>query len=224
MQAYDDDQEGRLGLTRFPTMDDLLQMRRDPTVYGWFCRHFMLCVVGSKKWLDNCHHDPMHVFVTVSDEAFALTQMQNSYDTWMDMYKRQEETTSDVRPKFTHGGKSKKGDGRSRRFSGWSDAGLTYYNVRYDAIGRNRQQYPDFDNDQMAIFVTEYGGVKKRASDAIRDAPPPVQPRHDMPWNPVLPPVAHEQRPPGPVFALESESDDDDDDEEEEESSDGDVV
>ena len=58
----------------------------------------------------------MHVFVTVSDEAFALTQLENSYDRWMDMYKNDTKATSSVHAKFTNSGKSAKGDGRTKVF------------------------------------------------------------------------------------------------------------
>ena len=96
--------------------------------------------------------------------------------------------TSAIKAKFTNSGKSEKGDGRSKRFSGWSNAGLTIYNVRYDAIGVNRQQNPNFDRQQLQHLVKQYGEMKDKAAVAEQEAPP-VQLRHDMPSNPVAPPI-----------------------------------
>ena len=217
VSEFEEKQDSRMGLSHFPTMEQLLQMRENPRVYSWFCRHFMLCVVGTKNWMNNCRQFPMHVFVTVSDEAFALTQLENSYERWMDMYKNSTMKTSEIKAKFTNSGKSEKGDGRSKRFCGWTMEGLTFYNQQYDEIGRNRQEFPDFDQRQLEDLVKHYEGMKEKVVVAEQESPL-VEPRHDMPWNPVTPPVAQ----PDGGQRIESEEDDDegrwsvDEDEEEE--------
>ena len=136
------------------------------------------------------------------------------------MYKNDTKATSSVRAKFTNNGKSAKGDGRTKRFSGWSKEGLTIYNLRYDAIGVNRQQYPKFDQKLLELLVKQYGELKDKAEDTAHDSSP-VQPRHDMPWNPVAPPIYQDNFPPlenaeedDDTSVVDEEDDDDDDDDE----------
>ena len=63
IQAFEDDADSRMGLSHFPTMEDLLKMRQKRKVYRWFCRHFILCMVGATIWMDNCRQYPMHVLL-----------------------------------------------------------------------------------------------------------------------------------------------------------------
>ena len=120
------------------------------------------------------------------------------------MIDKETRKTSAIKAKFTNSGKSEKGDGHSKRFSGWLDEGLTIYNIRYDAIGVNQQQYPGFDQDQLELLVKQYGELKDKAKDTAHEASP-VQPRHDMPWNLVAPPISQDKFPP-----IENADEDDD--------------
>ena len=115
---------------------------------------------------------------TVSDEAFALLLLENSYDRWTDLYNktgeiplqrrgRQPRTcVSNVAPKYTQGGimyttnfeKNKKG---------WSNDGIQRYNELFRFVQDDRAKYPTF----LAKYKSKHC-VAKEKPVSVRRAPP----------------------------------------------------
>jgi hypothetical protein len=53
-----------------------------------WCTHFFLTVTGTYNFKRNASTTRLSNFVTVSDEAFALTVLENFYDHWIDEGKK----------------------------------------------------------------------------------------------------------------------------------------
>jgi hypothetical protein len=91
---------------------------------------------------------------TISDEAFALLLIENSYDHWTDINKktggipkqqrgvRTMTCASDVPPKYTQGG-IKYSDGNQKQIKGWTNQGIERYNelVKMVTIARTHKKF-----------------------------------------------------------------------------------
>jgi hypothetical protein len=92
---------------------------------------------------------------TVSDEAFALLLIENSYDCWQDIYTtnggmpkqrrgdRTKQLDSDIPPKYTHGSirYSAKELAQSK---GWTNKGIPRYNKLFAIVNNDQINHPDF--------------------------------------------------------------------------------
>ena len=87
-------------------MTDILTLRSGVDTYGWFVSQFLPAVVGSRCWNANYRKNTISSFVTVSDEAFALVNMENNYARWQDMFIKQNTKTSEVGALWTNSGES----------------------------------------------------------------------------------------------------------------------
>jgi len=60
-------------------------MRKDEASYTKFCKIVLSSVVGKSGWKLNCGNKKLSEFVTISDEAFGLLLMHNSWEVWTNM-------------------------------------------------------------------------------------------------------------------------------------------
>jgi len=68
-----------------PIIDDILKLRKNLKGMNVLCNHFLPCVVGKKRWRMQIQAGKkINDIATVSDEAFILLILQN---TWQDMMK-----------------------------------------------------------------------------------------------------------------------------------------
>jgi len=104
-----------------------------------FVDHFLSIVVGRRHYLKVSHLQKVSEYATKSDEALALLLLENSFDRWSDMAKKQIQKNSEIPPKFTNGGLSNGSSGRSKKFGGWSVEGLDRYDVLYKLVAKNRE-------------------------------------------------------------------------------------
>ena len=115
-------------------------------LYYDFLDELVSCVVSKVKFRQAKTEMVISKFVTISDEAFALVCLLNSYNCWCQMYLTNDmRKTSHVgtRSKYTNSGNavlngstndSDEECGSTRRYCGWSEAGLKKYNELYDAV------------------------------------------------------------------------------------------
>jgi hypothetical protein len=61
------------------------EMRNDEESYTKFAEVVLSCIVGKSSWKLNCGTKKLNEFVTVSDEAFGLLLMHNSWELWRTM-------------------------------------------------------------------------------------------------------------------------------------------
>ena len=157
--------------------------RRDEACYDWWCLHFMKCVTGTNQWQSNYMKKPMYAFTTCSDEAFAAAVYENNYDRWTDMHKKKNTKTSAVAAKWTNSGQSVK-NGQSKKFCGWSQAGIDQYNANYKYFKCDRELYRRFDRRNMEMWAQDATSAEKQAADdEAGGGLEGEEPMHDLPWS-----------------------------------------
>ena len=120
-----------------------------------FVEYFLSVVVGKRHYLKVSHLQKVSEYATKSDEALALLLLENSFDRWSDMAKKDIQKDSTVPPKYTNGGISNGASGRSRKFGGWSLDGLDRYDELYKLVAKNRAS-EHADDVEEAFKVYRY--------------------------------------------------------------------
>jgi hypothetical protein len=138
-----------------PGKDEFCKGRRNRKTYTTFFSRFVPAVVGPELFrqrLQDANGDTSPDTVcTISDEAFALLLVENSYDRWTDIYKqtggipkqrrgdRTRQCDSDIAPLYTHGG-IKYVLHQTTKKKGWTDQGIERYNELFKMVQADRQR------------------------------------------------------------------------------------
>jgi hypothetical protein len=188
MKSFEEPSDPKNTMGNMPIVSAVRSGRQECPVYLFFCQHFMKCVTSSTRWQSNYTTAPMCTFTTCSDEAFAVAVYENNYDRWMDMYKKGNTKTSDVPAKWTNSGQSIK-NGQSKKYCGWSQAGIDQYNLNYSYFKTDRQLFRRFDRDNMELWAEAAAGgaAKKAADDEAGGGLEGDEPMHDLPWSNATP-------------------------------------
>jgi hypothetical protein len=106
-----------------PAMEDVLAMRLNTNgAYSIFCENVVSQVVGKTSWKSKGHSVLMSNIATVSDEAFAVILLENSYELWKDMAGHGDDYVSKVETRYTKNGAG------TKKYQGWVDEGLRRFN------------------------------------------------------------------------------------------------
>ena len=182
-------------------MKDFLSMRKNPPCYCVFYTHFIKCITKKTRY-----EERLKAFkagsggdiCTVSDEAFALLLLENSWDRWWDLYHKDPATllprrggggrhqedgnpvVSNVMTKYTTGGYKYENAGEgSRNKKGWSKEGVLRYNQLYDLVetdrAANQANFMAFLRYHLATDGTNKGPKKP-----VPPKDPPVKVRHNL--------------------------------------------
>jgi len=179
---------------------DFLQMRKQPASYLVFYRHFIKCVTKKTKYDANvATARTYNDLCTVSDEAFALLLLENSWDKWSDLYKRdpmslvprrggrgKANLASSIMTKYTKGGyKFVDTDNGSAVVptsfgsnKGWSVEGMKRYNELFDLVEADRIAYPEFLDALLSDLRSTKSAKKKKRTEAKKE--PLVKIRHNL--------------------------------------------
>ena len=114
-----------------PDKEMLLKPRDDPQVYTIFCVSFLACLVGKIIFNQKVLTEPIANFVTISDEAYALVYLENSYDRWMAESK--DEPTPPTK-KWTSDNLA------ATIYKGWNKEGIVRYNELYKSVKEKRKE------------------------------------------------------------------------------------
>ena len=141
---------------------------------------YLTCSVGGGHDKALITKSPSQVF-TIDDEVLVLWLMENNWDIWADMKKRQNTKKSLVQPKFTVTGDK----GGGSKFGGWNDVGKERYNALYDLIERERsgQIGPVFDNyynDTRQAERESYTRNVKRKTAPTMSLKKPIKARNSL--------------------------------------------
>jgi len=129
-----------------PDKEVLLNPRADPQVFAIFCGSFLSCLVGKIIYKEKVLLRLIAEFVTVSDEAYALVYLENSYDRWL------AESNGEPKPpikKWTSDHLS------ATLFQGWNQEGIARYNELYMSVKEKRK-----DRDTKKFELVFQGEVK----------------------------------------------------------------
>ena len=137
-----------------PGKDDFCRECKHKKTYTTFFLRFVPAVVGPELFrqrLQDAKGDTSADTVcTISDEAFALLLVENSYDRWMDIYKKTggipkqrrgdqtRQCDSDIAPQYTHGG-IRYLLHQSTKTKGWTTTGIQRYNQLFQMVRTDRQ-------------------------------------------------------------------------------------
>ena len=177
-------------------LKDFLEMRKNPQCYFVFYTHFIKCITKKTRFEERVKalNAGQQELCTVSDEAFALLLLENSWDRWCDMYgkdptlllprrggKNQDKSVvSLVTTMYTTGGyryavhaanmvKAKKG---------WSQDGIRRYNQLFDMVESDRAAHPEFVGYLTYYLVGD--GTNKGPKKPVSPKEPPVRVRHNL--------------------------------------------
>lgn len=137
--------------------------------YFFFLEYILECVAGKKEWKKDKYSCRVSKAVTVSDEAFALLLLNNSWEVFQEYANNenqgQEGARINAKPKFT----AKRGG--SRRFEGWSRAGIAEYNNLCQRIvaDRNSDMGEQFEIEFLEYMKDKCGNKRKHNDDSLDD-------------------------------------------------------
>jgi len=150
------------------TMDDFLEGRENVVAYTTFFDKFLPCATKKTLWETQIERvasdlDATKVpsICTVSDEAFALLLLENSFDRWVDLHIRHKGASgqrrglqgrglkSDVPPLYTRGGIKFEQAEMQKMEKGWSAEGRLRFNVLWDQVVQDRADNPSFERDWL---------------------------------------------------------------------------
>jgi hypothetical protein len=141
-----------------PTLDDIMELSKDPDTYKWMCLKLLPFVVGHKIWIKQCYKSTISAIATCSDETFVLLTLENNYDRWQDeanwivnnKHKDVKDQAKKVfaTSKYTNSGTKK--NGKSRPFQGWSQIGYRRFNSIYNEVSNDRKRRGQFEQELLA--------------------------------------------------------------------------
>jgi hypothetical protein len=170
----------RLG--RLPDLEDILGGRKaamdniktcniENSAYFYFFDKIVECVAGKKEWKAQKAKVLINKScVTVSDEAFALLLMVNSWDKFEYLGENPEIDDKNDIPETLYTEKK----GRNKAMQGWSRQGIDKFNILCDLVVKDRSgsQGPKFDAAFMKYhelkLLAERGG-QEEGSDVEED-------------------------------------------------------
>jgi hypothetical protein len=149
-----------------PTVARMMAMRKSPKgdsfneAYLFFCQHFLKCVVGiqcfNKQMKDQYK---LSEIATPSDEALALLLLENNEYRWKREFELKEKIhglaqhhqpeqqpqhsaeANHCASKYTSAGINKKQRGVTKRYQGWSDAGIQRFNTLLEKVKQDRKEH-----------------------------------------------------------------------------------
>ncbi len=131
-------------------------VRRYPEVAFIFFEFFLPGVVGKKKFKNRVEFEHVSKIATVTDEAFAILLLENSWEKWGDeLEKNTKDPTKLIPTKWT----STKNTGK--RYCGWKTDGMEHFNKLHKMVVKDRKMDQRKPLDQQV----EYSYYKKKIDD-----------------------------------------------------------
>ena len=143
-------------------------MKKSTHIFSFY-EHILECVAGKKEWKKDKYSCKVSKAVSVSDKAFALLLLSNSWEVFKEHAAQSNMGNSgskvNVKPKFT--GKR----GGSRRFEGWTQEGIAEYNSLCQSIvaDRNSDMGEQFENEFLDYMRNKNGNKRKRNDERQHD-------------------------------------------------------
>ncbi len=151
-----------------PVKKKLLEPRADPDVFAIFCNSFISCLVGKITYRGAVSAARIAEYVSISNEAYALVYLENSYDRW------EAEAVGALKlpdKKWTRDPQA------ATLYKGWSQDGILRYNELSKSV-RDMRKQPDtkkFEGDfrdQMKEGFLQKG--KKKPEKIVEESLEPL--------------------------------------------------
>jgi hypothetical protein len=125
-------------------VQQLLKLHEGGEAYHLFLSKLVRRVVGKSRWSNNSTKKLVSQYVTKSDEAYALLNVENQYDRWTIFWEndsREEEDKVELPgAMYTNCGQSGGGKGTNKKNDGWSTAGMNRFNELHKKITEDRKR------------------------------------------------------------------------------------
>jgi hypothetical protein len=166
-----------------------LEGRKNQEAYTVLFEQFVPCVTKKTVWdiglaQAQTKHGSSRLksLCSVSDEAFALLLLENSFEQWLDLFSnhkapvmqqrgvRQREFQSDVPTVYTRGGIKYDKTSVTQSVKGCSVEGIVHFNTLFDLVKRDRAENPDFERHWLEAqrSAQEEGGQPQRNANSNR--------------------------------------------------------
>jgi hypothetical protein len=163
-----------------------LEGRKNQEAYTVLFEHFVPCVTKKTVWdirlaqaEINRGSSRLKSLCSVSDGAFALLLLENSFERWLDLFSnhtgpvmqqrgvRQREFQSDVPTVYTRGGIKYDKTSVTQLVKGWSAEGIVRFNTLFDVVKKDRRENPDFERHWLEARQRSQkeGGHPKETQD-----------------------------------------------------------
>ena len=142
-----------------PEQDDIQEMRENEETYKIFCNKLLPCIVGKNEWNKLCWQIHVSKIATISDEAFTILLLENSWDVWKEMADRdddEENTPYATKPRWTNHSLA------AKRYQGWCKEAHKRYNELYKKVQMDRESNKTFEINYLREKVNEKNNKKKR--------------------------------------------------------------
>ena len=128
-------------------LDDVQSMK----ACMWALEHFMPYLTGRKQWNDSSLGKNLSNFVSISDEAFMLINLENQWVRWYSMYLAGATRKSNVETLYTSLVRNQMAENTPRnlcrKFGGWNAAGMKKFNYYLKLIKNQRKNRTDIEED-----------------------------------------------------------------------------
>ena len=130
-------------------LKDIIEAKRNNyDAYAFFCDNILAQVVGKTRWKTTSDTDMIHTFVKVSDEAFALLLLENSWDCWHAVATNRK--TEDTHTLYTVNGAG------TKKNQGWNRVGLRRFVELVDEVKEDRAaDHSKYDEDSFEVRFLE---------------------------------------------------------------------
>ena len=165
-----------------PSVDQILFLRKNRTIYRWFCNNILPEVIGSHEFHKLMRYELLSKFITVSDEAFALLCFKNYYSViYYKLLQKEgtdnedaEEFSKKKEPLYTKQGATQKSRELSGcfKYSGWTMEGMMEYNNFMDEIKKDRLENGEFDNYLLTYNMQKMNKIdnnNKKKKNKMKD-------------------------------------------------------
>ena len=127
----------------------------DTSAYCYFCLHLLMCVSGKRFFPSKSVHKKISDFVEVSDEAYALLVLENSWDRMKDDAEHPERKArvGNIPTKYTMQLQN------NRKFKGWSDAGKIRFNELCGQIENDRASEEGLEFELLFLHFKRTGNA-----------------------------------------------------------------
>jgi hypothetical protein len=145
-------------------MKDIVEGKKNEEAYSAFFEHFLPCATKKMMWdrriakaVSNPNSKKYKSLCTISDEAFALLLLENSYNRWLDLFLnnkgpvmqqrgvKQRGFQSNVPTVYTRGGIKYDKTDMTQSVKGWSEEGIARFNALFDQVIVDCARNPNFE-------------------------------------------------------------------------------
>jgi hypothetical protein len=166
------------------SLDAFLEGRKNEGACTVFFDHFVPCATKKTTWdrrlaktKTNNESSKREILCSVSDEAFALLLLENSFERWLDIFSshkgpvmqrrgvKQRGFQSDVATMYTRGGIKYERTDVTQSVKGWSDEGIARFNALFDHVKKDRAENPEFEREWLESrhrALAENGATPKK--------------------------------------------------------------